>query len=822
MTATLPREGAPAGAPRPPAEPGDGRRIRRDAAKPTLRLPAELSLWVVTAAAALSFVRLFADRSFLGPVLAATALSHAIAALLRRRRVPVTVAAVASLLAMVLLLSWLFYFSTTRAGLPTSLTWSTFTDDLGEAVTRFREDQAPVEPVRGFVAGSAIGFWLVAFLGDWSAFRLWAPVESTIPAGSLFVFASLLGADQSRTVVTAVFFLAAVGFLLLHRLARLEMSPSWVRGDGRAGTRAQLAVGAGITAVALVGVAAVGPFLPGATSQALFDVKDIGNDDDTRITVSPLVDIKQRLVDQRETEVFRVTSPERAYWRLTALDEFDGRTWKSSKRFEKVNGNLPGSIIAQTFSISNLSQIWLPAAFTPISVSTQDRDVRWEQVTATLIVDEETSDGLEYTVTSERNAPTPEELLAATGPVPADIAEDFLTLPRRFPDRVRELAQDITAGASTPYQQAMALQDYFRGNYTYSTEVTAGQDIDAIEDFLFSDIRAGYCEQFAGSFAAMARSIGLPARVAVGFTPGDPVSDPENPDLYVVKGRHSHAWPEVYLAGIGWLLFEPTPGRGAPAAGYTGTSEQQDSDIAPNGSTTTTTAADPTADPTATSLPFDEFPAGGVVSEGLPEEGLGGGSGDTRAVDTTGARVVLVVLGLTALYVLVVPLVHLLRRRLRRSGARTPNARVDVAWREATDALHLIGVRQAVGETPNEFAVRADNRSRAGTQVRELAQLTTTARYAPQHPDERTVERATVLAAGVQRAVREQTTAGERIRAALDPRPLLRRGWHAATHGNRTDGDTEERRGRLVGSGSAASGTGGSGRSGGSGSATHR
>ncbi|MEZ5261318.1 MAG: DUF3488 and transglutaminase-like domain-containing protein [Acidimicrobiales bacterium] len=482
------------------------------------------------------------ERSFLAPVLLAVGPARA-------RRAPCAAAgarqatAAASMVAMVLVLTWVFYFFTTRAGLPGALTWDTFTADLREAVTRFREDQAPVEPVRGFVAGSAVGFWIVAFLADWSAFRLWAPLESTIPAGSLFVFASLLGADQSRTVTTVLFFLAAVGFLLLHRLARLEMSPSWVRGDSRSGVRAQLAVGGGITAVALVGVALVGPFLPGATAAPLLDVKDIGNDDDTRITVSPLVDIKQRLVDQRETEVFRVTSPVHAYWRLTALDEFDGRTWKSSKRFEKVDGDLPGATsagdtqVTQQFSISNLAQIWLPAAFEPLSVTAEDREVRWEPTTATLIVDRETSDGLEYSVTSSVTDHSPDELRGAGPVVPSDIADEFLALPRRLPDSVQQLARDITAGAGTPYDRALALQNYFRDNYTYSVEVTGGQDINAIEEFLFSDVRAGYCEQFAGSFAAMARSIGLPRPGGGRLHAGRPDPDPERPDSYIVKGR---------------------------------------------------------------------------------------------------------------------------------------------------------------------------------------------------------------------------------------------------------------------------------------------
>ena len=773
-------------------------------ARPTLRVPAEVSLWLVTAAAALSFKRLFVDSSYLAPVLVAVLASHLLAAGLRRRKVPVAIAAVISGVAMLLVCTWLFYFFTTRVGLPGRLTWDTFTEDLREAVKRFREDQAPVEPVRGFLAGSAVGFWLVAFLGDWSAFRLWAPVEATVPAGSLFIFASLLGADRSRTVVTAVFFVAAVGFLLLHRVARLEMSSGWVGGDGQRGARSQLTMGAAIAVVALVAVAVVGPLLPGAKADPVFDVKDIGNSGDTRMTVSPLVDIKQRLVDQRETVVFTVRSPVHAYWRLTALDEFDGRTWRSSKRFEKVDGELPrastlnGSFqsVRQEFTISNLAQIWLPAAYEAQTVTQFDRAVRWEPSTSTLIVDDETSDSMTYTVQSALPVYSAEQLRRARGVVPPVITKDFLTLPRRFPDEVRQLAEQITANATTGYDQAMALQDYFRTNYTYSTKVTGGQDIDAIEDFLFSQVKAGYCEQFAGSFAAMARSIGLPARVAVGFTLGDP--EPDDPDLYVVKGRHSHAWPEVYLAGVGWVLFEPTPGRGSPNSPYTNTSELQDSDIAPQG-VTTTTAPTTTADP-STSITFDELGAGASASQSNPDTNSAEPS-SPGPVDSTGAKVVVAVLALVALYVAGVPTARRLRRSRRRHRARAANDRVDVAWREATEALGILGVKAIASETPAEFAHRADRRSRAGTQVQELASLTTAARYAPDASVPRDVERAVQLADGVERAVRDQTTAGERFWGELDPRPTLRRGWSWLLRGAHTDSDTDENHPTLLGPG---------------------
>ena len=97
-------------------------------------------------------------------------------------------------------------------------------------------------------------------------------------------------------------------------------------------------------------------------------------------------------------------------------------------------------------------------------------------------------------------------------------------------------------------------------NFTYSPTVQGGHSNDAVINFL--SIRKGYCEQFSGTFATMARSLGLPTRVVVGFTEGQLRSD----GLYHITGSDAHAWDEVCFDGYGWVLFDPTPGRGAPGA----------------------------------------------------------------------------------------------------------------------------------------------------------------------------------------------------------------------------------------------------------------
>ncbi len=121
-------------------------------------------------------------------------------------------------------------------------------------------------------------------------------------------------------------------------------------------------------------------------------------------------------------------------------------------------------------------------------------------------------------------------------------------------DRFVTLAQEITADATTRYDQAFALQEYFRNpqNFTYTTAVDPS-GADSVSVFL--DAREGYCVQFASGMIMLARALDIPARLAIGFLPGTLSNDGAS----VVSGGDAHAWPELYFSGAGWVRFEPTP-----------------------------------------------------------------------------------------------------------------------------------------------------------------------------------------------------------------------------------------------------------------------
>src|SRR5262249_333013 len=124
--------------------------------------------------------------------------------------------------------------------------------------------------------------------------------------------------------------------------------------------------------------------------------------------------------------------------------------------------------------------------------------------------------------------------------------------------------------------------------FRYNENVARGHDFDTLEEFL-TKTKEGYCEQFAGAMAVMARIAHIPSRVAIGFAPGNVQGD-----LYIVTTKHAHAWVELYFPGYGWLPFEPTPRADITAPSYTQRSP---------GTATPSASASPKASTTATPSP---------------------------------------------------------------------------------------------------------------------------------------------------------------------------------------------------------------------------
>ena len=221
--------------------------------------------------------------------------------------------------------------------------------------------------------------------------------------------------------------------------------------------------------------------------------------------------------------------------------------------------------IRQQLQILALQGTVLPAA-ADATYAAPTNDIRRNPDTFTLLKTSEVEYGDQFTIVSKPPDVTLDELRVATTDNPPD--ELLLELPDNVAGVVSDLATQVTAGATTDADKLLALQHWLRSEFTY--DLTASASDDAIEVFL--QTRSGFCEQFASTFAVMARTLGIPSRVAVGFTPGELAAD----GSYRVTGSNAHAWPEIWFDGIGWIPFEPTPQHGIPGAEhYTGIEADQ-------------------------------------------------------------------------------------------------------------------------------------------------------------------------------------------------------------------------------------------------------
>jgi len=523
----------------------------------------ELVLVLFTVAIVYSFKRLFADTSFFVPVAAVAVSAHVLAAAVRWARGGLISSALVSSIGFAVT-TWLLFPPTTLEPpiSPGSVALRGYGTDLQLAWDQFQTVSAPAVVTAPFLLLIAIVTWVIAFLADWAAFRLRSPGEALIPGAAVFIFGSFFAAEQARVETTVFVLVAGLALVLFHRLGETSTAGAWLgAGAAERGQASLFRVGAAILAVTLIGGVSVAQALPGYNEPPIenFDPTTWDDPEEPRVVLSPLVDIQSRLINQPDVEVFTVASPVKDYWRITSLDVFDGRIWRSRGSFEDAAGELDTDLpdgttfeaVTQQFDINRLGEIWLPAAYEPTEVlaAPDDVELEYEPESGTLIVNRETenSDGLIYTLLSAVPQRDAAAIAAAGDGVPGEISDRYLELPPDFSQAVRDQAVDVVAGAETPYEKALALQNYFRDPtlFSYSLDVSAGHGSSRIEDFLF-EVRAGYCEQFAGSYAAMARSIGLPARVAVGFTPGE--WDPTI-EAYRVNGKHAHAWPEVWIEG---------------------------------------------------------------------------------------------------------------------------------------------------------------------------------------------------------------------------------------------------------------------------------
>ncbi len=742
---------------------------------------AELALIGYTVAVIAGFSRLFADGSFFVPLAAAAVSAHVLFAAVRWARGGLLLTIPVAVLGAIVTSAILFppTTGTPEDGFLSQAVMRGFGSDLELAWDQFQSVSAPAEVTAPFLLLIALVMWLVAFLSDWAGFRLRAPAEALIPGAAVYIFGSVFSADQSRVSTAAIMVGAGLAFVLLHRLSDAGRWGTWLGNGSQArGQAAMFRVGAAVAALTLVGGLSTAQFLPGYEEEPVWDLTELDDPEEPRVVLSPLVDIRSRLIDQPDVEVFTVATSQPDYWRMTSLDVFDGRIWRSRGSFEDVRSELDTDLpdgtafeaVDQRFNVSRLGGIWVPAAYEPAEIlaATEGVGFEYEPESGTLIVNRERadSDGLEYTLLSAVPTRDVAAISDAGSSIPSEIADRYLELPDDFSERVRSQAFTIieAANAETPYEKALALQNFFRDPslFQYSLDVSNGHSSQRLEDFLF-EVRVGYCEQFSGAYAALARAVGLPARVAVGFTPG--VYDATN-EVYRVSGKHAHAWPEVWIEDVGWLRFEPTPGRGGPRdEAYTGFPFDQAENAVDPSTGLPAPAPAPADIPTQTSIPLDEGSALATTTTAAPqsdraESGVIGDSG-------VSGRVILGwLLALGSLFALiVVPLVWGVQRarRARRAVQGNPRRRIGLAWSDARQAVAMLGIDVDDAQTPGELVslVAQTEPESTSAPLSSLAEQVVAATYGPDRVEPQHADRAEALTTSLARTARARRGAAE-------------------------------------------------------------
>lgn len=464
---------------------------------------------------------------------------------------------------------------------------------------------------------------------------------------------------------------------------------------------------------------------------------------------------------------YTTTAEDPVYLRLTTLETFTGDTWgpvvgedrgTDLSSFPAPAGLDPSTPFTETsveVKVADIVTRWLPTPYPVTSVSGVAGDWFWDPADLTVRSADSEARGQDYRVGFLEVNPTAAQLAASE--IGAGVVDpELLQLPADMPPVIAQTAHEVADAAPSAYDKALALQTYLRSPpFRYSEEAPVdegfdGSGMDALAVFL--DRKVGYCVHYASAMAVMARELGIPSRIAVGFQPGKR-SLVDGKTVFSVTTDDLHAWPELYFEGIGWLRFEPTPGRGVvPSYG----TAAADDPATPQDESSTQPSALPSSSPGARP-DVDDAPQ-------TAEE--------VAARQSTSTLVSLAVLAGVLLLVMTPAGVRagVRRRRIRR--IREGRDAAAAAWDEVRDTARDIGWSAPESETPRDFVHRLGRELVSeSTVLGDFRARVEVSAYGP--PDATALSPADLAA--VRRAILRSAAWGPRLRAFLLPPSLLRR-----------------------------------------------
>ena len=571
-------------------------------------------------------------------------------------------------------IAWVFVPDTLTAGIPTPGSLGALSDLIAGAQRVIVEEQAPVAAARGIVLLLAAAFGALVVVAD--AFLDLRRSAAWIGLLLLGVFA-VPAMVSGRTPGFWLFVVAAVPWLVLLRSGT---TPTVRR-------RRNLAMHgpAVVLAVVSLGCALVLPTVaPDIRAAAAAWGKPppgvFGRG------INPILELGQNLRRNSTTVAlsYTTTSEDPLYLKVATLRDFSGKTWRPGAslpedRFEGnlgLRGAVETKIDTTRITIKGLDSPLLPVPYVAQDTRGLEGAWRYERMGVTVRSDTADTRGQDYTVTSLTITPTAEQMRGFTTVIGPSL-RPFVSLPAKVPAVITDTAREVTASAPTDYDKALALQDYLRtGEFRYSETAPVADDYDGnglsvVAKFL--QRKAGYCVHFASAMAVMARTLNIPARVAVGYAPGRVTGIEDGKTVYVNTSDDLHAWTELFFEGAGWVRFDPTASIG------TATRFQE-----PNSTTPDETSGDSSTQTT----PNDRNQGVDTTSGGSTSNGTA-----PRTVGVTGAVVLLI---------LATPGVVRELRRRRRLRTGSP----DTVWRELEDVALDLGLEVPLTDTPRGFAGR--------------------------------------------------------------------------------------------------------------------
>ncbi len=583
--------------------------------------------------------------------------------------------------------------------------------------------------------------------------------RSPAAAGLPLLTAYLITAANGQAALALRYFVVPVvlWLLMLHTTARAGFgrwgTASATDDEGRVdigGDRAALrSFSAGAVRLGLVGVVlalvvplAIPHFAPRYLTDGLG--RSEGGDGGGSVGFNDTVDLTRSLnnLDTKPVFEYTTTDPSPGPIRVLAVSNYSRGEWSSlgnDGSGPDAPAPLPPADQRTTYEIdvseNTLAAPRLAVPYPVVSVALPDtvswrtdpvtRDVRVSQAVAT------------YRATFADLAPLATSLRESGTPDSADITPDDLAVPDIARDLLESWSREVVGDADNPLDKAIRIQDHLRSSrYEYRLDLgeplrdEAGRIVEPIRTFY--ERRIGYCTQFATAMIMMARTQGIPARMAIGFLPGT-----QGDESNVVRASDAHAWPELYFQGYGWLRFEPTPGvRAGDPPPYTVVGDDPSTGGGGREATESASAA-----PTSSAAPTTTT----TVAE----------AARTQATDTSSplssvfsVRTLVVVLSLIVLLLalFVMPITAWLVRRRRVAAATTRQDLVEIDWDDLTAHLHDLGLPDAGGGTLRQVRDRWISQGHLENEDAEaLRRVTTTLERARYDRPERTTAAETDL-----------------------------------------------------------------------------